>query len=144
MTVETAYRRIKAYFSEPDAKFGFDSETAQCQYRAFDHDTGEYRKCAVGVLIPDKKVFSIDDLEDMTPTELVHEGIINGHMTVEQKDTLAAFLVAAQEQHDTHAIGKQYFPSEGRVVSHFIVKEQTIPAFLRSLDAVATEYGVTV
>ena len=144
MTVETAYRRIKAYFSKPGAKFGYDSEIGACQYRAFDHDTGEYRRCAVGVLIPDKKYHdSFED--DVPPDALVWQGVINGVMTNEEKTRLGEFLLAAQEAHDTHAVGKKYVPpSVASKAGTYIDLERTIPAFLRDLEAVARRYGVTV
>jgi hypothetical protein len=145
VTITEAHRRIKAYFSKPDAKFGYDTEIGVCQYRAFDHEAGRYRKCAVGVLIPDDKYD--DSLEDeVAPRDLVWQGIINGVMTKEEKKELGNFLTSAQEAHDTHAVGKKYVPppqGSGQMGSHVVV-EQTIPAFLRELDDVAKRYGVFV
>ena len=147
MTVEQAYREIRAYFSKPDAKFGFDTEAGVCQYRAFDHDTGGYRKCAVGVLIPDKLYDDSFEDGDTGPRELVDHGIINGLMTPDEAEALTQFLVEAQVQHDSHAIGKEYVPPKPDALDRtgtYIVKERTIPAFLRSLGALARKHGVTV
>lgn len=141
MTIEQAYRKIRAYFSAPGADFGYDVSSASCVYR-----TEDGRKCAVGCLIPDTKYDPRFEGEGLL--ELLHDGL-GFLLPNENVERFEEFLLAAQRTHDRRAEGRTYteegFPIWVEELSGHMRKiESSIPAFLRDLDALAREYEVAV
>lgn len=122
MTKQTAYNKIRKYFTQPDAEL---AKTAfECRYRM---ETGaihkKVRKCAIGCLIPDKlygpemENKSAEALLEQFSDLALYFGISDPY------EEEARFLTQAQKAHDSSA---------------------TVKGFLRKLDALARKNGLKV
>lgn len=141
MTIEQAYRKIRAYFSKPGAKFGYEEEMGKCYYRTLDH-----RKCAVGCLIPDEKYDQ--SFEETDLVTLLYDGLGFLRPDVEV-GRFVEFLHATQRTHDSRALGKTRVPLGEPIWSDntsgdWREIESSIPEFLNDLDALAKTHGVAV
>lgn len=118
MTDQQAYEKIRAWFTRPNAVFGWDKETESCVYR------GGYKalsraRCAVGCLIPSRRYHS--DLEDCDP------GIVAREIP-ELHGVNVSFLEQAQSVHDSLAFkGNEYLSD-----------------FIERLDRLAKNYKLEV
>lgn len=118
--LQTAYDKIRTYFSKPGADFAVSRSEGMCRYRVVDED-GVTRKCAVGVLIPDERYGS--DMEGGAVQDVLDEAF--GHEGYDAD--FLVFCERAQTAHDSEAFGGK-----------------SVPAFIRGLDELARQYGLKV
>lgn len=120
MKMQTAYDKIRRYFSKPGADFAVDREQGLCRYR-IPTVTGPDLKCAVGVLIPDEKYDW--DMEDATVQEILDK--VYGYDGYDAD--FLVFCEKAQIAHDSEAFSTM-----------------SVPAFISRLDALARSFGLKV
>jgi hypothetical protein len=130
-TTQTAYERIRAYFSKKGAEFAMDPATGNCRYR-----TSEGRKCAVGCLVPDSLYDYVH--ENVPADDMLHELCDmseEAFLMFEHVDE--GFLVEAQTAHDYEAMGRtSELPGE--------YHDPSVAAFIEKLDVAARSAGLEV
>lgn len=127
MELQETYEKIKAHFSKPGTRYGYDPLASCCRYR-----TPEGDKCAVGILISDEIYEKLggdgfvegNDVSELATWPELKE-IVNGD-SVEGRIKLD-FLKSVQRAHDVCA--ERGLPME---------------EFLRRLDDRAEEFGLSV
>lgn len=96
-TTQSAYDKIRAYFSKPGATIAYDVEIRACRYR-----TSDGRKCAVGCLVPDS--LYTKSMENMPGWSAIEAAGLEDMFA----DVSHTFLNNAQSAHD-HAMSVEDF-----------------------------------
>jgi hypothetical protein len=130
MTLQEAYEKMRAYFSQPGARLARLGKGSTCEYI-----TKDGRQCAVGCLIDQTWLVDNADVnaigslacffepEEHDDSELAEEFLEQLGMTRDDKDSrLVGFLHTAQSAHDSDA--------------------DDAADFVKHLDTIAVSYGL--
>jgi len=117
---QEAYEGMREWFSRPNAEFGYDHAERMCVYR-LDGDPTSLVRCAYGSLIPDEVYDPVSENLTVSSDDLPKP------MQLWANEDAREFMTAAQSKHDYLA---RY--------------DKTTDEFVRGLDDLAAEYGLTV
>lgn len=118
LSKQTAYDRIRKWFTRPNAQFGMDEEGGMsCRYRVNTKDPYDLRRCAIGSLIPPKAYSR--DFEGYGPNSALEKA---GY-ELEDRDSM--FWMNLQNAHDSNC-------------------EEGMEKFLEALDSLARTHKLDV
>lgn len=130
MDTQQAYEKIRAWFTRPNAQFGWEPGSQVCVYRGNEKAHSRCR-CALGVLIESK---------DYNPIMEQYAARILAERIPYLQEVELSFLVDAQRTHDSCA-AEAWDYENGKPKDSV---DDYIKDFISDLDGVAAGFGLTV